>query len=95
MGQSQGKFSVPKRRRLTDSATTEIQSPLGAGGRGEVYRAADTKLGRGVALKVLPADMAQDPEQLGRFRREARAIGGSDYNRRAVGSVMVSSSSRR
>jgi serine/threonine protein kinase len=52
----------------------EIQSPLGAGGMREVYRATDTKLGRDIALKVLPAEMAEDPERLGRFRREAKAL---------------------
>ncbi len=57
----------------------EIQSPLGAGGMGEVYRATDTKLGRDVALKVLPAGMAHDPERLGRFRREAKALAQLDH----------------
>ena len=57
----------------------EIQSPLGAGGMGEVYRATDTKLGRDVALKVLAAEMAQDPERLGRFRREAKALAQLDH----------------
>jgi TolB-like protein/Tfp pilus assembly protein PilF len=57
----------------------EIQSPLGAGGMGEVYRATDTKLGRDIALKVLPADMAHDPERLARFRREAKALAQLDH----------------
>ena len=57
----------------------DIQSPLGAGGMGEVYRATDTKLGRDVALKVLPAEMAQDPERLGRFRREAKTLAQLDH----------------
>ena len=57
----------------------EIQLPLGAGGMGEVYRATDSKLGRDVALKVLPAEMAQDPERLGRFRREAKALAQLDH----------------
>src|SRR5271169_543871 len=57
----------------------EIQSSLGAGGMGEVYRATDTKLGRDVALKVLPADMAHDPERLARFRREAKALAQLDH----------------
>jgi serine/threonine protein kinase/tetratricopeptide (TPR) repeat protein len=58
----------------TRLAVYEIQAPIGAGGMGEVYRATDTKLGRGVAVKILPTEMAQDPDRLARFHREARAV---------------------
>jgi eukaryotic-like serine/threonine-protein kinase len=57
----------------------EIRSALGAGGMGEVYRATDTKLSRDVALKVLPAEMAEDAERLGRFRREAKVLAQLDH----------------
>src|ERR1700674_3242419 len=52
----------------------EILAPIGAGGMGEVYRARDTKLDREVAIKVLPAALAQDPERLARFEREAKVL---------------------
>src|SRR5271169_6241879 len=52
----------------------EIQSPLGAGGMGEVYRARDTRLDRAVAIKILPAHLSDNPEAKQRFDREARAV---------------------
>ena len=57
----------------------EIVSPLGAGGMGEVYRARDTRLGRDVALKVLPASFADDKTRLSRFRQEACAAGALNH----------------
>jgi serine/threonine protein kinase len=51
----------------------EVISALGAGGMGEVCRARDTRLGRDVAIKVLPAGLSSDPDRLARFEQEARA----------------------
>ena len=52
----------------------KIQSLIGRGGMGEVYRAVDTKLEREVAVKVLPAALAADPDRLARFEREAKVL---------------------
>ena len=70
-------------RDLTDSApslvgarlsTYQISARIGAGGMGEVYRARDTKLGRDVAIKILPRLVAGDPDRVARFRREAQVL---------------------
>ena len=58
----------------TKLAHYEITSHLGTGGMGEVYQATDSKLGRSVAIKLLPAAFASDPERLSRFRREAQVL---------------------
>jgi eukaryotic-like serine/threonine-protein kinase len=56
-----------------------IVAPIGAGGMGEVYRAHDPRLGRQVAIKVLPAEFASDPDRLRRFEQEARAVAALDH----------------
>ena len=60
IGETHGNFRITER--------------IGAGGMGEVYRATDTRLKRDVAIKVLPAEVAQDPERLARFQREAELL---------------------
>ena len=62
-----------------------IVSQLGAGGMGEVYRAHDSKLGRDVALKTLPAEFTRDPERVARFRREARTL--ASLNHPNIGAI--------
>ena len=58
----------------------EIVGPLGAGGMGEVYRAKDLRLGREIALKVLPETLAHDADHLARFEREARMVAGFNHH---------------
>src|SRR5437867_10131996 len=63
----------------TRFASYEIVEALGAGGMGEVYRARDPRIGRDVAIKVLPAEFAADRERLLRFQQEARAAGALNH----------------
>ena len=58
----------------------EVLSSLGAGGMGEVYRARDTKLGREVAIKVLPEGFSDEPESMARFEREAKVLASLNHN---------------
>jgi serine/threonine protein kinase len=58
----------------TKLGSYEVIAPIGSGGMGEVYQAHDTKLGRDVAIKVLPDAFAHDPERLSRFQREAKML---------------------
>jgi eukaryotic-like serine/threonine-protein kinase len=57
----------------------EVVGPLGAGGMGEVYRGRDTRLGRDVAIKVLPASFTKDATARQRFEREAKTISGLNH----------------
>src|SRR6202047_1807763 len=58
----------------THLGSYEVLAPIGSGGMGEVYKAHDTKLGRDVAIKVLPGTFAHDPDRLSRFQREAKML---------------------
>jgi serine/threonine protein kinase/Tol biopolymer transport system component len=63
----------------------EVLAPLGAGGMGEVYRARDTKLGRDVALKILPQSLTHDPDRIARFTREAQVL--ASLNHPNIGAI--------
>lgn len=63
----------------------EIIAALGAGGMGAVYRARDTKLGREVALRLLPGSFAHDPDRVARFRREAQIL--ASLNHPNIGAI--------
>ena len=69
----------------TQLGSYRIESLLGAGGMGEVYRATDTALGRQVAIKVLPPTFSSDPERVARFRREAQIL--ASLNHPNIGAI--------
>ena len=73
----------------------EILTPLGAGGMGEVYRARDSKLEREVAVKVLPEFLANDPERLARFDREAKILAALNHPNIAAVFGLVESGTQR
>ena len=80
---AQGRYT-PQAPRLTFTLGArlgpyEILSAVGAGGMGEVYRARDTRLGRDVAIKILPDAFALDPERVARFKREAQVLASLDH----------------
>ena len=64
----------------TKLGSYEILAAIGAGGMGEVYRARDAKLGRDVALKVLPEAFARDAERMARFQREAKSLASLNHS---------------
>src|SRR5215470_5384933 len=64
----------------------EVIGPLGAGGMGEVWRARDPRLGRDVAIKMLPAAFARDPDRVARFEREAKLL--ASLNHPNVGAIL-------
>jgi serine/threonine protein kinase/WD40 repeat protein len=72
-------FCSPMFTAGTKMGAYELIAPLGTGGMGEVYRARDTRLGRDVALKVLPSDLAANPSSLARFEQEARHVAGLNH----------------
>jgi serine/threonine protein kinase len=77
-----GAYNSPKNMALqpgTRLGAYEILGLVGTGGMGEVYRARDARLGRDVAVKVLPASYAEDPDRLHRFEKEARAAGALNH----------------
>jgi len=72
-------MAAPPLQRGTRVGTYEILGALGAGGMSEVYRARDARLGRDVAIKVLPAPFTTDADRLARFEREARVLGALNH----------------